>query len=60
MADGCAHLLAENGAMLALKGTYPADELQALAGRYTVAATHALDVPGEIGQRHLLEIRPQQ
>jgi 16S rRNA (guanine527-N7)-methyltransferase len=59
MADGCAHLLAPDGVLLALKGTYPDAELQALPPHYRVAATHALDVPGEIGQRHLIELRPQ-
>jgi 16S rRNA (guanine527-N7)-methyltransferase len=60
MAEGCAHLLAPDGVLLALKGTYPADELQALPPRYTVSAAHVLDVPGEVGQRHLIEIRLRQ
>lgn len=58
MADGCAHLLAPEGVLLALKGTYPEAELRALPPHYKVAATHAIDVPGEIGQRHLIEICP--
>ena len=60
MADGCAHLLAPGGVMLALKGVYPDDELRALPPRYRVDGCHALSVPGEIGQRHLVEIRLQQ
>lgn len=60
MAEGCTHLLAPDGVLLALKGTYPEEELQALPAHYRVSATHALDVPGEIGQRHLIEICPQK
>lgn len=60
MADGCAHLLAPEGVLLALKGTYPDVELQALPPHYKVTATHALEVPGEIGQRHLIEICPEK
>ncbi|MDB6063529.1 MAG: rRNA methyltransferase [Verrucomicrobiaceae bacterium] len=60
MADGCAHLLDTDGVLLALKGTLPDDELQALPAHYRVDACHALNVPGVVGQRHLIEIRPQQ
>lgn len=60
MANGCAPLLANDGVLLALKGAYPHDELQALPAHYTVGAAHALEVPGEVGQRHLLEIRNRQ
>lgn len=57
MAAGCAHLLAADGAMLALKGAYPADEIAELPESYEVKACHELIVPGEVGQRHLLDIR---
>lgn len=60
MAACCAHMLAPGGALLALKGTYPDAELQALPPRYRVDACHALGVPGEVGERHLIEIRLQQ
>lgn len=60
MAEGCAHLLAPQGTLLALKGAYPDEELHALPERYTVEACHVLNVPGEIGQRHLIEICTKQ
>ena len=54
MAERCEQLLAPQGRFYALKGTYPADELSALPKRYIVGACHALRVPGETGERHLL------
>lgn len=57
MAHSCAHLLATNGTLLALKGIYPEQELSALPERYRVDACHPLRVPGETGQRHLVVIR---
>lgn len=56
MAQACAHLLAGQGVMLAMKGIYPEQELSALPERFKVDACHALEIPGEIGQRHLVEI----
>lgn len=58
MAHSCSHLLAPGGVLLALKGIYPDDELNALPERYTVAACQPLQVPGEVGQRHLIIIKP--
>lgn len=58
MAQGCAHLLAPGGELLALKGVYPDEEIQALPSRFRVAASHALHVPGETGQRHLIVVKP--
>ena len=57
MAALCEHLLAPGGALLALKGVYPEDELSALPKRYTVEACLPLQVPGTAGQRHLVVIR---
>ena len=54
MAERCDQLLAPDGRFYALKGTYPDDELSALPKRYIVDACHALRVPGESGERHLL------
>jgi 16S rRNA (guanine527-N7)-methyltransferase len=54
MTGGCAHLLAEGGCFLAMKGHYPEDELSALAKRYKVQSSHPLRVPGDDGERHLL------
>lgn len=59
MTTGCRHLLKENGRFWAMKGIYPTDELKPLAKHYIVANSHALTIPGEEGERHLLEIRPR-
>lgn len=48
------HLLAPNGAWLAMKGKPPADELAALPAGFTLRQTHVLHVPGLDGERHLL------
>lgn len=60
MAQGCEHLLAPGGALLALKGAYPVEELSALPERYKVDACLPLQVPGEAGERHLIIIKPTQ
>ena len=52
-----AHLLAEDGALYAMKGVQPVDELAALPAGWHVAETHALQVPGLDAERHLLVIR---
>lgn len=51
------HLLAEGGALYAMKGAHPADEIAALPVGWVVAETHALVVPGLDAERHLLVIR---
>lgn len=51
------HLLAEGGALYAMKGVNPADEVAALPAGWAVAETHALVVPGLDAGRHLLVIR---
>lgn len=58
MALGCGHLLAPGGELLALKGVYPSEEIQALPPQYRVEASHELHVPGETGQRHLIVVKP--
>ncbi len=58
MAQGCSHLLAPDGVLLALKGLYPDEEIQALPAQYRIEASHVLQVPGETGQRHLIVIQP--
>ena len=57
MALGCSHLLVPGGELLALKGVYPDEEIQALPPQYRVEASHALRVPGETGQRHLIVVK---
>ncbi len=55
--DGCQHLLADGGRLLAMKGQYPAAELSALPKPFIVEACHRLKVPGVDGERHLLLLR---
>ena len=49
MARVCEHLLAKDGALFALKGVYPQQELSALPERFKVDASHALHIPDEPG-----------
>ncbi len=51
------HLVAEGGALYAMKGMHPADEVAALPAGWQLNATHALHVPGLDAERHLLVIR---
>lgn len=52
-----AHLVADGGALYAMKGVNPAEEVAALPAGWAVAETHALVVPGLDAERHLLVIR---
>lgn len=60
MAALCEHLLAPQGRLLAMKGNYPADEIAALPPHWQLQATHALQVPDEPGQRHLIILSRRQ
>lgn len=51
------HLVAEGGALYAMKGVNPLDEIAALPSGWTITETHALSVPGLDAERHLLVIR---
>lgn len=51
------HLLAPGGALYAMKGAHPADELAALPAGWVLDAVHALVVPGLDAERQLLVIR---
>src|SRR5690606_30133457 len=57
MTDGCAHLLAADGVFMAMKGIYPADELEPLAGKIDLLQTYPLAVPDNDGERHLLILK---
>ena len=59
MVVGSRQLLNPDGHFYAMKGVYPEDELKQLSAsqkRIMVKACHALQIPGEPGQRHLLVI----
>ena len=58
MTHWCQHLRAPNGHFLAMKGQYPEDEIEALAGRYQITETISLTVPGVDAERHLLRLVP--
>lgn len=57
MVDKSAHLLAQDGFLLAMKGRYPAQEIDQLTDGFEVAKVDKLQIPGEDGERHLVEIR---
>jgi len=52
------HLLAPDGRFLAMKGTFPHEELAALPPGFRVEAVVELHVPGLVGARHLVRIAP--
>lgn len=51
------HLLSEDGCWLAMKGVVPTQEIDALKNTLRIHV-HALQVPGEAGQRHAVELCP--
>ena len=56
MVEGCSHLLAPEGCVLAMKGAYPAQELGTVAAQCDITAVYPLQVPGLAEQRHLVEM----
>lgn len=48
------HLLADDGRWLAMKGTWPQDEISRLPTDVVVEGVHRLQVPGVEGERHLV------
>ena len=56
MMHGCRHLLAPEGRLLAMKGAYPAQELDAIGQEGAQVVVHPLVVPGLGEHRHLVEI----
>jgi len=57
MTAACRHLLAAGGRFLAMKGAFPATELEDIRQSFREVAVHPLVVPGLAEQRHLVEIR---
>ncbi|WP_051298703.1 16S rRNA (guanine(527)-N(7))-methyltransferase RsmG [Marinobacterium litorale] len=54
MVNLTAHLRADGGVFLAMKGLYPEAELEQLPPGYQLQASHRLRLPGTDGERHLL------
>ncbi|HNQ56420.1 MAG: 16S rRNA (guanine(527)-N(7))-methyltransferase RsmG [Rhodocyclaceae bacterium] len=50
------HLLAEGGALLAMKGVHPYEEIAQLPAGWRVAEVVPLQVPGVEGARHLVRV----
>ena len=50
------HLLKPEGRLLAMKGTFPADEIAALPPGWIVQDTQVLRVPGLAAERHLVTV----
>ena len=50
------HLLKPGGRLLAMKGTYPAEEIVALPEGWALLGSHALRVPGLEAERHLVVV----
>ena len=58
MLQWSAHLLAENGVWLAMKGSYPHDEVEQLAKSFEIKAVHQIALPQQQEQRLLIELMP--
>ena len=52
-----AHLLADGGQYLIMKGAYPVAEVEAMPAGYHLEAIHQLQVPRLDAERHLLVVR---
>lgn len=52
------HLLAPSGEWLAMKGTYPYEEIKSLPAGISVEKVETLHVPGVKAERHIVRLRP--
>ena len=59
MLEGCQHLVTEEGVFVAMKGTYPQQEVDAIPANYSLLNCQTLQVPGVDAERHLLTIKKQ-
>ena len=57
LVEQTAHLLAEGGQYLIMKGAYPIAEIEAMPAGYQLEAIHQLQVPKLDAERHLLIVR---
>jgi 16S rRNA (guanine527-N7)-methyltransferase len=53
----CGSLVATGGCLLAMKGRYPDTELSGVPGAWAVIDVVRLDVPGLVGDRHMVIMR---
>lgn len=58
MTSNCAHLLAQTGVFLAMKGQYPSEELAEIKAHYYTVSVHSLSIPDTEGERHLVVLQP--
>lgn len=56
IADNASHLLQPEGVLWAMKGHYPQEELAALPASFQLVEVHALEVPGLLEDRHLVQL----
>lgn len=54
----CAHLLAEDGKFLAMKGLFPQAELDEIAEQFHCSEQHRLHIPDLDEERHLVGLKP--
>ncbi len=59
MLEGCRQLVSSKGFFVAMKGTYPQAELDAMPSGFSLLNCVALQVPGVDAERHLLTIQQQ-
>ena len=57
MVSWCEHLINVQGRFYALKGLYPAEEIEKLPANMTIENSYEIHVPTLDGERHLIEIR---
>jgi len=55
----CGRLVATGGCLLAMKGRYPDAELTGVPGSWEVTEGVRLEVPGQMGERHMIVMRRQ-
>jgi 16S rRNA (guanine527-N7)-methyltransferase len=59
-ARAASRLVTDSGAIIAMKGVLPRDEIEALPNHVAVVATPSLDVPGVHAERHLVILQKRK